>query len=113
MKPTPGTAAWYAQLTEDIIDPERPIIDPHHHLWFGNRWTQGAPYLLDDLWTDTESGHNIKKTVYIECRSSYRESGPDHLKPVGETEFVANIARQSAAAGLTNAVISGIVSHLG
>ena len=33
MEPTPGTEAWYAQVTEDIIDPERPIIDPHHHLW--------------------------------------------------------------------------------
>ena len=111
MESTPGTKAWYAQVKEDIIEPERPIIDPHHHLWLGNRWSKGAPYLLDDLWQDTGSGHKIEKTVFIECRASYRETGPDYLKPVGETEFVADIAKQSAVAESARAVISGIVSH--
>ena len=37
---------WLKQVKEDILDPERPIIDPHHHLWPGE-----LPYLLDDLWT--------------------------------------------------------------
>ncbi len=63
------------------------------------------------LWDDTGSGHKIVKTVFIECRANYRETGPDHLKPVGETEFVADIAAQSAAAGSTRANIAGIVSH--
>jgi L-fuconolactonase len=108
MEPTPGTEAWYAQVTEDIIEPERPIVDPHHHLWSG--W-KIPDYLLEDLWADTESGHKIEKTVFIECGTSYRETGPDHLKPVGETEFVADIAMQSTAAGSTKAVIAGIVSH--
>ncbi len=110
MEPTPGTQAWYAQVTEEIIDPNRPIIDPHHHLWHGNKWTQGAPYLLDDLWVDTQSGHNIEKTVFVQCGASYRENGPDHLKPIGETEFVADLAEQSAV-GSGKAVIAGIVSH--
>ena len=108
MEPTPGTKAWYAQVTEDIIEPERPIVDPHHHLFSG--W-EIPDYLLEDLWGDTESGHKIEKTVFIECGTRYRETGPDHLKPVGETEFVANIALQSAISGSTKAVISGIVSH--
>src|SRR3972149_3350521 len=95
MEPTPGTKAWYAQVTEDIIEPERPIVDPHHHLWSG--W-EIPDYLLEDLWGDTGSGHKILKTVFIECGARYRETGPDHLKPVGETEFVADIAVQSAAA---------------
>lgn len=110
MRPAPGTPAWYDQVSEEVIDPERPIVDPHHHLWLGNRWTKGVPYLLDDLWADTETGHNIQKTVFIECRASYREDGPDHLKPVGETEFVAEQAKQSAISS-GKAVISGIVSH--
>ena len=38
---------WLKQVKEDILDPERPIIDPHHHLWPGE-----LPYLLDDLWKD-------------------------------------------------------------
>ncbi|MGB3716115.1 MAG: amidohydrolase family protein [Candidatus Promineifilaceae bacterium] len=110
MEPTPGTEAWYAQVVEEIIEPERPIIDPHHHLWFG--WSRRfSDYLLEDLWGDTESGHKIEKTVFIECHASYRETGPDHLKPVGETEFVADIAAQSAAADSTKAVIAGIISH--
>lgn len=107
MKPAPGTDAWYAQITEEIIDPERPIIDAHHHLWFGRGL---GDYLLEDLWNDTGSGHNIKKTVFMECRTRYRESGPDSHKPVGETEFVAEVAAQSAKAAPAKAVISGIVS---
>lgn len=111
MAPTPRTPEWYAQVTEDIIDPERPIVDPHHHLWAnGSRWTDGVPYLLDDLWADTETGHNIEKTVFIDCKASYREDGPDHLKPIGETEFVAAVAKQSAAA-TGKATIAGIISH--
>ncbi len=31
--PKPGTTGWYASVTENTIDPQRPIIDPHHHLW--------------------------------------------------------------------------------
>jgi hypothetical protein len=30
---TPGTPEWLDQVKEPIIDPERPIVDPHHHLW--------------------------------------------------------------------------------
>jgi hypothetical protein len=66
MEPTPGTEAWYAQVTEDILEPERPIVDPHHHLWSG--WDI-PDYLLEDLWNDTGSGHKIVKTVFIELRS--------------------------------------------
>jgi L-fuconolactonase len=107
MEIIPGSNPWYAQVTEDIIEPQRPIIDPHHHLFSG--WDI-PDYLLEDLWEDTGSGHKIEKTVFMECGYHYYEKGPDHLKPVGETEFVANIAQQSAAAGPTKAVISGIVS---
>lgn len=108
MEPAPGTAAWYAQVTEDILEPERRIIDAHHHLWSGRSYPD---YLLTDLWGDTESGHKIEKTVFIECGASYRKTGPEHLKPVGETEFVAGVAAQSARAKPAKAVIAGIISH--
>lgn len=75
------------------------------------RWIWGRmPYLLADLWADTGSGHRVTKTVFIECRASYREDGPAHLRPVGETEFVARIARASREGG-GGAVIGGIVGH--
>ena len=42
--------AWLDQVNEDIIDPDRPIVDPHHHMWRES----GLPtYLLDNLWQDT------------------------------------------------------------
>ena len=24
---------WLEQVSEAVIDPERDIVDPHHHLW--------------------------------------------------------------------------------
>ena len=105
MNPRPGSDEWLAQVTEPIIDPDRPIVDPHHHLWIRPKST----YVLDHLWADTESGHNITKTVFIECRACYREDGPDHLKPIGETEFVQAIAAASSAG--EDATIAGIVAH--
>ncbi len=106
--PAPGTDAWLAQVREDIIDPDRPIVDPHHHLWHGVGGR--TRYLLADLWSDTGAGHAIEKTVFIECRANYRTDGPDHLKPLGETEFVAGIARASRDGG-GGAIIAGFVGH--
>lgn len=95
-------------MTEEaIIDPERPIIDPHHHLWHGSRL--GGRYLVEDLHTDTESGHNVVKTVFVECGASYREEGPEHLRPLGETEFVVQQAKLSEQS--EGAVIAGIVGR--
>jgi predicted TIM-barrel fold metal-dependent hydrolase len=105
--PTPS-AEWLATVTEEIVEPDRPIIDTHHHLWkIPSMW---GTYVLDDLWADTGSGHKIKKTVFIDCHSSYRENGPDHLKPVGETEFVVAVAEDSARQE-DKATIAGIVGH--
>src|SRR5580692_8186396 len=77
---------WLAKLTE-------PIIDPHHHLW------KARPdrYLLHDLVADLRTGHNVLATVFIQCRSEYRQDGPEEMQPVGETEFVAAAARECEA----------------
>lgn len=102
--------SWLAQVEEDILEPERPIIDPHHHLW---RDKKGPAYELENLWADTASGHNILGTVFVECGADYRPDGPESLRPVGETEYVAAAARSScrdAAPG--HPPILGIVSHV-
>ena len=104
--PTPGTAEWLAQVTEPIMDPAQAIVDPHHHLWRRD----ASNYLLDDLWSDTQTGHDVQKTVFIECRANYRASGPEHLRCVGETEFVAEIAQASQQSS-DKATISAIVGH--
>ena len=28
-----NNTAWLAQVIEEIVDPDRDIVDPHHHLW--------------------------------------------------------------------------------
>ncbi len=97
---TAGAAhqAWIDKVTEDPIDPDLPICDPHHHLWLDEGHT-GWPYTLDDLHRDTGAGHRVVRTVFLECHAEYRTEGPRHLRPVGETEFVVELAEQSAASG--------------
>ena len=106
---------WIDRVQEEIIDPEREIIDPHHHLWRSPEDPPGIKdtyrYLLEDLWRDTSSGHNIKKTVYIDCGQEYYQEGPDAFKPVGETEFVVGIAKE-AKKDLSKAQIEGIIGHV-
>jgi L-fuconolactonase len=102
--------AWLAkQAREDILEPDLPIIDPHHHLW----QHANHRYLLDELLVDTGSGHNITATVYIDCRSMYRADGPVAMKPIGETEFANGVAAMSASGiyGQTRAC-AGIVSYV-
>ena len=91
--------AWLAQVTEEVLEPDLPICDPHHHLWD----YPGSRYLLDELLADIGSGHNVTSTVFMECGSMYRADGPEALKPVGETEFVNGIAAMSASGGYGHA----------
>ena len=63
---------WMASLTEEVLEPDLPIIDPHHHLWVRNGYT----YLMPEFAADLNSGHNIRATVYAECHSMYRVDGP-------------------------------------
>jgi len=80
-------------VTEEILEPQLPIVDPHHHLWDHAQ----SRYLLDELLADTGSGHHVTATVFVECMSMYRADGPDAMKPVGETEFVNGVAAMSAS----------------
>lgn len=99
---------WLAQHTEEVIDPTRPIVDPHHHLWDRG----GLRYMIDDLAEDIESGHNIIATVYVEARSMYRAGGSEDFRPVGEVEFANGAAAMSASGGYGKAQINaGIVGH--
>ena len=91
-------AQWISTVVEDVLEPELPILDPHHHLWLDEGHT-GWPYTLDDFLEDTGSGHNVVGTVFLECHAEYRKDGPSHLRPVGETEFVIDLAEESAASG--------------
>lgn len=101
---------WLTLLQEAALDPAMPIIDPHHHLWN----IPQSPYFLPDLWTDTSGGHNIRATIYVEAHMGWRESGPDALRPVGETDFVlSEIARHGETGGLCSGIIGSADLSLG
>ncbi len=101
---------------EAILEPDLPIVDPHHHLWdrvtvralpapplgttvhpFTQVVARRPRYLLDELLADLNSGHNVAATVFVQCGAFHRADGPEHLKPVGETEFVNGVAAMTAS----------------
>ena len=85
--------AWLAQVQEEIIEPDLPICDPHHHLWdFPTH-----RYMLEDLLADTGSGHKVESTVFLECTAFYRADGPEEMRVVGEAEFVNGVAAMAAS----------------
>ena len=86
---------WLSLTQEAPLEPELPIIDPHHHLWDDPARTPQR-YLLEHLAADTK-GHNVRQTVFIECGSMYRADGPEEFRVVGETEFVQGIAAECAS----------------
>jgi predicted TIM-barrel fold metal-dependent hydrolase len=113
---------------EPILEPDLPIIDPHHHLW--DRRAAALPdgpprhgfeallrlsprYLLDELLADMNLGHKVIGTVYMECGSFYRQDAEPAFRPVGETEFVNGVAAMSASGLYGEArACAGIVGHV-
>lgn len=84
---------WLALRQEEVLDPQIPVIDSHHHIWDrpNNR------YLLDAFRHDLQCGHEMLATVHLECGAMYRAKGPREMKPVGETEFITGIAAMFAS----------------
>jgi len=118
---------------ESIIERDLPIVDAHHHLWFQPEsaliameseqshyarafapiFRLHARYLLDEYLADLKSGHNIRASVFTDSATMHRTSGPDVLRPVGQTEFVNGVAAmgESGLFGETK-VCSGIVGNV-
>jgi predicted TIM-barrel fold metal-dependent hydrolase len=99
---------WLDRHKEPILEPALAIVDAHHHVWDRPGWR----YLLDELLADTDSGHDIVATVFVQARAMVRAAGPVEMRPVGETEFVNGIAAMSASGtyGKTRHC-AGIVGH--
>jgi len=93
----PKNHDWLALTTEAPLEPERPICDPHHHLWDLQEARPVPRYLLDEILVHTRAGHNIVSTVFIECGAMFKPAGPEAMRPIGETEFVNGIAAMSAS----------------
>ncbi|MEI7713097.1 MAG: amidohydrolase family protein [Rhodospirillales bacterium] len=97
--------AWLGKHTETIIEPDLPIVDPHHHLWE----REGNTYLVPELLADLGSGHNIVGTVFEECHSMYRTEGPEEEASLGETAFVTALSRK----GVCDRIVGRVDMMLG
>jgi L-fuconolactonase len=102
---------------EPIIEPQLPIVDAHHHLYFLPEATlvamesqetgatrsllptfrRNARYLFDEFMADLGSGHNVRASVHVDAEAMYRASGPEAMKSVGEVEFINGIAAMAAS----------------
>ena len=96
---------WLARTTEEAIEPELSICDPHHHLWDYPE----SRYLVDELLRDIGGGHRVTNTVFVECLQKYRADGPQELRPVGETEFVERITDVNESRAGDPQIAAGIV----
>lgn len=89
---------------EEILLPELPVCDPHHHFFD----FPDFKYMPGDFLEDISTGHHIVRTVYVECRTGYRDDGPEELRSVGETEYIETLISRRIPSGLMG-VVSGIV----
>ena len=122
-----------ASPIEPIVEPDLPIVDPHHHLWFRPAsdlaaldqeeglmartlrptLRRHARYLFDEFLADLGSGHNIRATVYVEVHTMYRMRGPEAMQSVGEVEFANGMAAMAASGAFGDvAMCAGIVGSV-
>ncbi len=95
---------WLSRETpEEVLEPDLPIVDPHHHLWDIRPFAtepyasfEQKVYLCEEIVDDIRrSGHNVLQTVFAQCGAFYRAGGPPAMRCVGETEFVHGIFAMS------------------
>lgn len=118
---------------EPILEPDLPIVDPHHHLWFQPAsllaaldqaegitaktllptFRRHARYLFDEYLADLNTGHNVLATVYVEANAMYRLDGPLDMQSLGEVEFANGMAAIAASGVMTDIkMCAGIVGSV-
>lgn len=95
---------WLGLVAEPALEPDLPIVDPHHHLW-----DREGGYFAQQLLKDLAQGHRVVATVHVQCHHGYFENGPQELRPVGETQFAVAMAHEAQKSGARARVCSGIV----
>jgi len=110
---------WWCRRPEAAIEPAWEIVDAHCHFWperslpdpaDNSRELQTSRYLPDEFLRDSTRGHAVKQCVYVECGSAYFSEGPEELRPVGESEFAAELAEQLARSQSATE-LSAVVAH--
>jgi L-fuconolactonase len=99
---------WLARaLPEPVLEPDLPIVDTHVHLW---DHPTGYRYFVPEYAQDIAAcGHRVEASVYVECNSMYRASGPAHLRCVGETEFALGMAAMAASGKYTTSRVGAAI----
>jgi L-fuconolactonase len=96
--------------SEEILDPQLPICDSHHHL----RRPEKGCYLINDLIEDAANGHNIVSTVYIQSIVNQQKVPGGGMTPVEETEFViGEIAKNKTKINIAAGIIGYVNFFLG
>lgn len=100
---------WGAPANEPTLEPDRPLVDPHHHFWpvIEGDLMPGGKYLADDWLRDLDTGHRVTTTIAVECGAAYRDDLPAAFAPIGETAFFAQQAREMPASPR----MGGIIAH--
>jgi L-fuconolactonase len=95
---------WLAQVSEEVIAPDLEIIDSHHHLM---AWPihYDIGQTLEDF-----TGHRVQATIHVEAHGHYKEGGPEHLRSVGETQYIVEQARDVPPKAPR--IAAGIVAHV-
>jgi L-fuconolactonase len=105
----PECRAWQGPFSEEILDPDLPIVDAHHHLQEDHH----GRYLLHESVADMATGHNFIATVHVQAKSMLRADGPPAFRDVGETEFACGMAAMAATGLYGKArVCEGIVAFV-
>lgn len=80
----PVRESWLSLYQETPLMPQQVIFDAHHHLWDRPE----GRYLVGDLLTDVQEGHDVRASLYVQCRTGYLTDGPASLQSVGEVQTI-------------------------
>lgn len=99
---------WLAQVAEPAVEPELPVVDPHHHLWD----VESAFYHAPEFAADAGAGHRVLASVFVECKAHFDADAPAGFAPVGETRFAVAQANEAAQLPQGHAnLVKGIVAY--
>lgn len=104
-------ATQVSDSESSVVEPDLPIIDPHHHLRTDPPYAVGS-YTIESLADDrTSSGHDVRATVFVDCQREYLTDGPEELRVIGETRAVERDAILAESDDRTKGLVSAIVSR--
>lgn len=98
--------AWLARVAEAPLEPTLPILDAHHHLWERPDDLYGIDAFAREI---RAAGHDVRGSVFVECRRAYDAGAPEAFSPVGETRRVAAEADTADARGGERRLCQAIV----